>query len=68
MSDIDASHIVEHIDSIETIVHYRKKDIPVRAPLFGRYQLLNILPLFEIASLLHIPEDLLLNTLNTFSV
>lgn len=68
MSDIDASHIGEKIDGIEATIHYRKQDFPVTVPLFWAYQLLNILPLFEIAAILNIKQSLLIDTLSLLSV
>jgi UDP-N-acetylmuramoyl-tripeptide--D-alanyl-D-alanine ligase len=66
MSDIDASHIHQNISSLSATIHFYKNDYRVELPLFGDYQILNILPLFEVAKILSIPLDVLTDSLRHF--
>ncbi len=54
LSDIDASNIEIDIQGTRAIIHYNHQDFPISLPAIGAFQIENLLPLYPIASILHI--------------
>lgn len=55
MSEIDASHIgIDHTGT-SAIVHFKKKEYPIRVRSFGAFHIANILPLYWIAEMWNLP-------------
>lgn len=52
MSDIDASHIQIDATGTHAIVHAYSGDYPISLPVFGEFQIDNLLPLYAIAHVL----------------
>lgn len=52
MSDIDASHIEVNERWTHAIVHAYGRDYPISLPVFGEFQIDNLLPLYAIAKVL----------------
>ena len=52
MSDIDASHIEVASTGTSAIVHAYNQDFSLSLPVFGSFQIENILPLYAIARIL----------------
>jgi UDP-N-acetylmuramoyl-tripeptide--D-alanyl-D-alanine ligase len=57
MSDIDASHIEIRPDGTEAMIHMHKESFPLFLPVFGEFQIDNILPIYAIADILNCPQD-----------